>query len=318
LLIGAGAGFTWVGTLKLTAQWLPPKRFAMISGMTLMLGMIGAAAGQAPLSAVVEAFGWRDTLSAAAFIAFALAALIWLIVRDRVDDTLGPCTGKQTVSLLDGLKGTLKNSQIWYAAVFGSAMTAPVSVFVDLWGVPYMMQAYGLRRTEAAASTSLMLIGWGIGAPLTGWVSDHIGLRKLPMIVSAVIVLVLFSILIYMPGLSLDWARVLLFLHGFFNGGMIICFVISRENNKPGQDGMTLGFVNMMVMASGALFQPFIGWLLDMNWDGTMIAGSQVYSLYAYRVALFSLVVGGVLAIVMAFMMGENRCRNILSSTEKN
>ena len=79
LLIGAGAGFTWVGTLKLTAQWLPPKRFAMVSGMTLMLGMIGAVAGQAPLAAAVAVFGWRDTLSVAAFVAIALAALIWLI-----------------------------------------------------------------------------------------------------------------------------------------------------------------------------------------------------------------------------------------------
>ncbi|MCW9045636.1 MAG: MFS transporter, partial [Alphaproteobacteria bacterium] len=41
LLIGAGAGFSWVGALKVIAEWFPPHRFAMVSGMTLMLGMVG-------------------------------------------------------------------------------------------------------------------------------------------------------------------------------------------------------------------------------------------------------------------------------------
>ena len=315
LLIGAGAGFTWVGTLKLAAQWLPPKRFAMVSGMTLMLGMIGAVAGQAPLAAAVSAFGWRDTLSAAALVAFVLAVLIWLIVRDRVDDTLGPVreadAGAQAVGLLHGLMITLKNRQSWYAAIYGGTMTAPILAFAGLWGVPYLMQAYGLERPAAAASTSLMLIGWGIGAPLAGWVSDHIESRRLPMLVCSVIVLALFSSLIYVPDLSLGTARTLLFLHGFFNGGMVICFAVSREHNKPEHGGVTLGFVNTMVMASGAFFQPFIGWLLDVNWDGGMKAGGRVYSVQAYDTALLSLIACGGIAIVMALLLRETRCRNV-------
>ncbi len=315
LLIGAGAGFTWVGTLKLAAQWLPPKRFAMVSGMTLMLGMIGAVAGQAPLAAAVSAFGWRDTLSTAALVAFVLAVLIWLVVRDRVDDTLGSVreadVGAQTVGLLHGLMITLKNRQSWYAAIYGGTMTAPILAFAGLWGVPYLMQAYGLERPAAAASTSLMLIGWGIGAPLAGWVSDHIESRRLPMLFCSVIVLGLFSSLIYVPDLSLGTARTLLFLHGFFNGGMVICFAVSREHNKPEHGGVTLGFVNTMVMASGAFFQPFIGWLLDVNWDGGMKAGGRVYSVQAYDTALLSLIACGVIAVVMALLLRETRCRNV-------
>jgi len=70
------------------------------------------------------------------------------------------------------------------------------------------------------------------------------------------------------------------------------------------------------VMASGAFFQPFIGWLLDMNWDGTLIAGSRIYSVDAYKVALFSLVIGGVVAVVMALLVRETRCRNVFLSDE--
>jgi predicted MFS family arabinose efflux permease len=315
LLIGAGAGFTWVGTLKLASQWLPPKRFALVTGMTLMSGMIGAVAGQAPLAAAVAAFGWRGTLSAAAFFAFGIAVLIWLIVRDKPSSVQKEAR-TQTAGLLHGLKLTMKNPQSWYAAVYGGTMTAGILSFAGLWGVPYLMQVYGLERLAAAASTSLMLIGWGIGAPLAGWVSDHLGTRRLPMLISALSVLIILSIYIYVPDLPLEVTRTLLFLHGIFNGGMTVCFAAAREHNRPETAGATLGFVNTMVMASGAIFQPLIGWLLDANWDGVINAGNRVYSPEAYKMAFLSLVACSVVAVVMAALLRESHGRNVLSDTE--
>jgi predicted MFS family arabinose efflux permease len=315
LLIGAGAGFTWVGTLKLASQWLPPKRFALVTGMTLMSGMIGAVAGQAPLAAAVAAFGWRGTLSAAAFFAFGIAVLIWLIVRDKPSSVQKEAR-TQTAGLLHGLKLTMKNPQSWYAAVYGGTMTAGILSFAGLWGVPYLMQVYGLERLAAAASTSLMLIGWGIGAPLAGWVSDHLGTRRVPMLISALSVLIILSIYIYVPDLPLEVTRTLLFLHGIFNGGMTVCFAAAREHNRPETAGATLGFVNTMVMASGAIFQPLIGWLLDANWDGVINAGNRVYSPEAYKMAFLSLVACSVVAVVMAALLRESHGRNVLSDTE--
>jgi predicted MFS family arabinose efflux permease len=315
LLIGAGAGFTWVGTLKLASQWLPPKRFALVTGMTLMSGMIGAVAGQAPLAAAVAAFGWRGTLSAAAFFAFGIAVLIWLIVRDKPSSVQKEAR-TQTDGLLHGLKLTMKNPQSWYAAVYGGTMTAGILAFAGLWGVPYLMQVYGLERLAAAASTSLMLIGWGIGAPLAGWVSDHLGTRRVPMLISALSVLIILSIYIYVPDLPLEVTRTLLFLHGIFNGGMTVCFAAAREHNRPETAGATLGFVNTMVMASGAIFQPLIGWLLDANWDGVINAGNRVYSPEAYKMAFLSLVACSVVAVVMAALLRESHGRNVLSDTE--
>jgi sugar phosphate permease len=301
--------------LKLASQWLPPKRFALVTGMTLMSGMIGAVAGQAPLAAAVAAFGWRGTLSAAAFFAFGIAVLIWLIVRDKPSSVQKEAR-TQTDGLLHGLKLTMKNPQSWYAAVYGGTMTAGILAFAGLWGVPYLMQVYGLERLAAAASTSLMLIGWGIGAPLAGWVSDHLGTRRVPMLISALSVLIILSIYIYVPDLPLEVTRTLLFLHGIFNGGMTVCFAAAREHNRPETAGATLGFVNTMVMASGAIFQPLIGWLLDANWDGVINAGNRVYSPEAYKMAFLSLVACSVVAVVMAALLRESHGRNVLSDTE--
>ena len=292
---------------------MPPRRFALVTGMTLMLGMAGAVAGQAPLAAAVSVFGWRGTMVVAAGMALVFAVLTWLVVKDGREERQAAVVGSQTAELLRGLRLSLKNPQSWFAAFYGGTMTASMLAFAGLWGVPYLMQAYGLDRPAAAASTSLMLIGWGIGAPFTGWVSDHIGLRRLPMLVSAMVTLALIATVLYMPDLPLNAARVLLFLAGVFNGGMVVCFAVGREHNKPETAGATIGFINMVVMSSGAVFQPLIGWLLDLNWDGAMDAGNRVYSVAAYDMALLSLIVCGVIAITMALLVRETHCKNVFA-----
>jgi MFS family permease len=42
LLVSSGVGFALVGTLKVAAVWFPPRRFALITGLTFILGMVGA------------------------------------------------------------------------------------------------------------------------------------------------------------------------------------------------------------------------------------------------------------------------------------
>ena len=65
-LIGAGAASAWIGTVKLISMWFPSNRFARLNGLTAMLGMAGAVGAQAPLALVVEAAGWRGTMTAGA------------------------------------------------------------------------------------------------------------------------------------------------------------------------------------------------------------------------------------------------------------
>ena len=45
----------------------------------------------------------------------------------------------------------------------------------------------------------------------------------------------------------------------------------------------------MAVTGTGAVFQPLIGWLLDMRWTGEMLEGARVYSLETYTYELTSL-----------------------------
>ena len=308
LLIGAGVGFALVGTLKVAAVWFPPKRFALVTGLTFMLGMVGAVGGQAPLAVVVDAVGWRDTLMGAAAVALIGVPLVWLAVREGAEPEpkVAPVPA---IGLLRSVGLIATTPQTWICSVYSTMNFAMMLAFVGLWGVPYMMEAHDLSRPAAALSTSLVLIGFGIGGPLSGWLSDYLGRRKAPMLISAVGVLVTFWLIVYVPGLPLSAINVLLFACGVFQGGAVLGFPTAREHNQPGADGTTLGFINTISVSSGAILQPLIGWLLDLNWDGRMEEGAQIFSVEAYRAAFVSLLVAGGIAVVTAFLVRETFCR---------
>lgn len=310
LMIGAGAGFTWVGTLKIASDWFEPRRFAMVTGMTLSLGMMGAIFGQAPLAALVDVYGWRASLAGAAVFVFVLGALIFAIVRDggprHVPVSRGPGAG-----ILAGLAVTARSGQCWLIAAFGCAMTAPMLAFAGLWGVPFLMEVYDLDRPVAAATTSLVLAGWAIGAPLVGGLSDRIGRRKLPMVIGGTLSMVTFAAVVYWPGLPLVATQILLFLNGLASSVMIISFATVREYTRPESAGSALGFTNMAVMASGAIFQPLIGGLLDAGWQGRMMEGARVYDVEGYQMAFLSLLITGIAGVVAVMMSRETWCRNI-------
>ncbi|GAA0582765.1 MFS transporter [Caenispirillum bisanense] len=307
-LIGVGAAVTWVAALTLAGNWFPPRRFALISGLTMALGMAGAVGGQAPLAAAVTAVGWRGTMIGAAVFAAVLGVAAWLIVRDRpgADARSRPQAAEHGFSA--GLSAALRRRQIWVIGLFGAMTSAPMLAFAGLWGVPYMMRLYDMSRPEAAVMTSIMLVGWGFGSPFFGWLTDAIGRRRLPMMLSSGGSLACTLTWLY-GGLPLAALYPLLFLTGLFAGGIVLTFATARENAPGWASGATLGVVNMAVMASGGIFQPLIGWFLDLAWTGETAGGARLYSVEAWRSAMAVLPVCNALALTAALLVRETHCR---------
>ncbi|MEX2632064.1 MAG: MFS transporter [Tistlia sp.] len=292
LLIGAGAGFSFVGTLKLATLWFAPQRFAQLAGMTMMLGMLGGILGQAPLAALVEAFGWRGTMLVAGGAGGLLALAIWLVVRDS--GLAGPAEGAPPPragagELWSGIVRVLGNRQLWVMTLIAAAMSAPMLTVAGLWGVPWLMHVHGYARSEAAGTNSLLLIGWAVGSPLAGILSDRLGRRRLPLLLGALLGLVCLVALLYLPGLPGALLSALFFLAGVGMGCMAITYAMARESVPASDAGTAMALVNTATVGSGALFQPLVGWLLDLGWDGELEAGARVYGAGAYDVALGTL-----------------------------
>ncbi len=308
LLIGGGAAVSFLGTLKLATFWMPPQRFSLITGSTMMMGMLGGVAGQAPLAAVVEITGWRPTMVGAAVFAAMMGLLFWLVAKDAPRAAAG--SGEAAPPLLDGLGRTLKTPQIWLIAIFALMMAGPSLSFAGLWGVPYLMQAFGLDRPTAATITSTLLIGWAVGGPLGGWLSDYVGRRRLLMIIAGTSGLILWSVVVFwLPALPLAAVYVLFFVLNFVNGFVVVVYAMARENAPVFAAGAVSSVINFAMVLAGAVFQPLIGILLDLNWQGVVAGGVRVYSTETYASAFIVYPICAVVALSCAFLSRETYCR---------
>ena len=306
LLIGFGAGVSYIGALFLAARWMPASRFALVTGLTLGAGTIGAVLGQAPLAAAVEAFGWRPPMLWAVIGALALAALFWFATGDG--DAPTSAAGERP-KLLDGLKLVLTNPQAWLVGPVGFAVAGPVLAFGGLWGVAYVMQVYGVGRPTAATVTSLMLIGFGVGGPVQGWLSDRLRRRKPPIVGALVLNGLIWVLILTLPRLPLPLLAAMLFAAGFCSGAMALVFATARELMPPQAVGAVSGVTNMVLMTSGALLQPWIGLVLDWQWDGAIAAGTRVYAPAMYETAFLTFPALFVLSFLLALGLRETHAR---------
>jgi sugar phosphate permease len=305
-MVGFGSAFAFVGALKLATIWLPPNRFALISGIITCLGMLGAMMGDILLRHMINILGWHTTIYVSAGIGVVLALVLWLIIRDsnpdHPDHHLHVMGFKE---LFSGLWSALRNPQIWLAAFIGFLLYLSLSAFAELWGIDYLEQAHGFSKNHAAYANSMIFLGWAVGSPLWGFLSDYMGKRILPVTLGSIGAFILVLVLLYMPGLSAAGVYVVLFGFGIFSSAQILVFAISHEASQMKIAGTAIALTNMVVMIGGNVFQPVIGKLLDYGWTGTLVNGARIYPVHAYQVALSVMPIGILIAFFVSFMLRE-------------
>lgn len=312
-MVGFGSAFAFVGALKLAAIWLRPDRFAFVAGLATMLGMIGAMIGENALTFLVNTFGWRHTTFGSAAFGVFLGITIWGLVRNK--NRRYKSTAKvqyQSVNWSDifaSLKIALRRRQLWLTGIVGGLLYIPTSVFAELWGVPYLEQARGFSAYQAAGAVSMIFLGWAIGGPIVGFVSDRIRMRKVPIIFGSLLAALLISMLLFTPNIPTDVVFALFLLFGMFSSAENITFAIARESCNKNIAGTAVAINNMLVMFGGMILQPVVGKMLDANWHGTLQAGHRIFTAANYEHALVILPVGLILAAVVTVFIKETRGR---------
>ena len=312
LLIGLGAGFALIGAFKLGTVWFPAERFAFITGLTAMVGSAGALLGQAPLAGLIAVTGWRPTLIGVGLFGFVLAAGIWISAREpKANPTSSVPKPAASASVFKGIGSVLLTVHNWAFALILLSMAIPLLAFAALWGVPFMMEAYGLDRPTAGSAMSTFILGHGAGAPLMGWLSDRLRRRKLLLIVGSSTTLLSMLVVIYLTNLPLLVIYLVLLVGGICSGATMVSFAAARESNPAETSGTALGFVNLLNILGAALFQPFIGWLLDLTWDGQMEGGARVYTVEGFQMAFIGMIVVSGLGTITALLVRETHCRPV-------
>jgi len=169
----------------------------------------------------------------------------------------------------------------------------------------FLRVVHDLTPKLAADCNAFVFFGWLIGAPIAGWLSDHLKSRRMPLLVAGLASAVTITLVIYVTNLSLWELKLLLFLFGVFCSAEVIVFAAGKENYALNVSGTALAVVNMIVMLGGLVFQPVVGLLLDWRWSGAMQGHVPVYAVSDYQHALIILPIGMIIAAVLSLILKE-------------
>ena len=307
-LIGFGSAFAFVGALKLATIWLPDRYFAFMSGAVTCLGMVGAIMGDSTLARLVAHTGWQNAMYIAGGCGLTLTVLIFLIVRDGGDknnvDSSNEGQSTNIKQLLLDAGNALKRPQLWIVGIMGLCLYLPLSVLASVWGPSFIHRAYAITRQHASDINSMIFLGWAVGGPLAGVLSDYCHKRKLILFGGSIIAAILAAVFIYghLPLLTL---YPILFFFGVFNAVQVLIFAVAQDSFPSKIAGTVIALTNMFVMVSGMIFQPVTGKILQGLGHGIQSGGHTVYPADDYRVALSVIVVGLVISGILSLTLTE-------------
>lgn len=286
IMIGAGSASAFMCALKIVADRLPPGNRGFLMGLTLTLGTIGALVAGKPLVYLLDAYGWRSTMLYTTIVGFFILIFAFIFLPKRAKGR--PTLEQETIkSIGKNVLSIVKNRQVMLYAFLAIGIYTPLSALADLWGTAFLMQKFSLPRAEAAHTTMMLYIGLASGSLLMPWLCEKYNILNLTIQICGVAILGLFAFLLYGPPISGFELIFVLIALGFFCGAEMMCFTGALLFSNPNNSGITIGVVNTLNMLGGAILQQFIGYNLDLQWNGLLDDnGIRLYTSHQFVVAL--------------------------------
>lgn len=306
-LIGLGGGVTFIATLRFLAAWFRPDEFGTMNGLTVAVSGIGGILATTPLAVAASTVGWRGTIAGLGVVAIGVAVAVYVLARDSPAQAgMESITGVDdhaTVSLREvgaNLRTVLSEFETWLLSIVMFCSTGTFITLLGLWGVPYLVQVYGMSVTDASWYTLLGSVGLLVGSPAFGRLSDAIGRRLLPLLAGVFTFAAVFLIIPILGQPPLLVVAVIYFLAGFLGGAFVLGYPIIQERHDVTASGISTGVVNAAAFGGAAVFPTIMGAALDAYWTGETLAGTRIYTLFGYRMAFAVSAVAGFIALVAA------------------
>jgi MFS family permease len=293
-LQGAGGVFALVGAIYIVTTNFPPSRAATLIGATQMFGMAGGFAGQFAVGPLI-AWGvpWQTFWLGMGIGGLAISAVLFVLLP-----------ASKPTNQSDWLKGAgrslllvFRNSQSILCGMIAGLLFIPTTIFDMIWGVRYLQDARGFEYGAAVMRSATVPLGWIIGCPLIGLLSDRLGRRKPVIVASAVVLLGCLAWILYGPP-DVFPPYVLGLVAGIASGAAMLPYTVIKEVNPPEASGTATGVVNFLNFTFSALLGPVFGWLLVAGGAGTL-------GLEHYQTAFEPLLYGVGLAIVLTLFLKE-------------
>ncbi|WP_255491822.1 MULTISPECIES: nitrate/nitrite transporter [unclassified Actinotalea] len=279
VLIGAGDAATFISVVRLVAAWFPARRVPLLTQLTGIVGQSGQVAAAVPLVAVLHLAGWQTAFVGLAAVGAMASALAFGVVRDGPPGTVVRSGG----GLLSPVREVARVPGTWLGFWSHALSQFSFTVFVLLWGYPFLTVAQGLSPAQAGGLLTLNALAVVASGPVVGTLTGRHPLRRSWMVLTiAFATLAAWVAVLVHPGRSPLWLLVVLVVVlGVGGPGSAIGFDYARTFNASGRLGTATGLVNVGGFAVAVVSVLAVGVVLDV----AATRGAAPLSLEAFRPA---------------------------------
>jgi len=279
MLIGAGSACGFISVIFIATNWIPRQHLALLTGLTQTLGMLGAILGQKYVVLLMQNHIWQTVWQQCVVAGIGLAIILFFIIPKRPVHVQQRIKAQGYAHVLQNLKLVVCNKQTWLAGIFGGCIFLPTTVLAMIWAVPFFESAYHLSLQKVTSLTSILFIGWIIGSPLMGFISDRLGSRKYVMVLGVLLTFLCVLAIVYIPNLPYYLLLALMFLIGIFSGTELVAIAFTCEANPIFAKGAAIGITNFIIFTFSAILSPLVGVLLNRITGAHALITAQDYQL---------------------------------------
>ena len=263
-----------IGSMLLIAAWFPPRRFATLNGAIVAAGAAGQLLAATPLVYLTQVMGWRGSFILMAGLNALQAAACWWLMQDNPPGAALPKPARENPLKSQGK--LLAHPYYWVISVGTFFRYGCLMALQGLWAGPYLMNGLGLNQVQTGNALLFVPIGYMLGLPLWGRVSDGVAATRKWIILPALFVSAFLTLSLgLMEGMPAWVLYTLFFGLGFMSAPGQIMYPHIKELLPPALAARALTGINLYTMLGAATLMQ-IGGLL-VGGDPASMHGIDAY-----------------------------------------
>ncbi len=277
-LIGLGTSGALTTGLKALVIWMPKDRLALVNGLFIMCGGLGASAATEPVRLALRAIDWHVLFILLSVSCLAIAAALHIIVPEEKSDGAVP----DPRALVLGLRNVYLDARFWRIAPLSASVIGTAFSVQSLWAARWMADVSRFSRADIVAHLFIMGLALTGGAALIGAIGNYLRQQAVPPgrtfgMACGVFVIVQLLLLggFPFPAYAL-WAA-----FAVFGGMTVLSYAILAEMFPPELIGRANGALNVLHLGMAFVIQAAMGAVVNLWAPGA----TGHYPMIAYQAA---------------------------------
>ncbi len=305
VLMGAGMSCAFVSALFLYRNWFSTRIFAFLVSLLESLVLVFTVIGNITIAQLIHFAGWQQFVAYTVIIALGFAVLHFVVIRNTREriGKLRPLTKKRpTTNFKHDVKTLFTNRRAIFNGLYCGIMMSPQTVFVALWGIPFLVHVHHYSIIRATVACSIVFFGVAVSGPIIGAIYTRINHHRWYFSGSAIATALLMSAAIFLP-MNYFFLILTFFMIGFCSSTYLWNYVLIQRIVPNAAASTGIGFTNMLGMVVAPISQLLISLILSWLIAHPFPHGHANFPITTYQEALAVLPILYLIAAVLGLTL---------------